>query len=764
MAAAKSYPLETATSSVEQTAPLPSPGRRSRTSAIPVPSGIALRITLLSWLVALVTLTIFVTAIIPQQKRDLLDALESKARGISSSLREVTAGAAISEDYSSVVDQCVQAISGDQAIDYLVIAKNDGISIIVERDGWRTAVLDSFWRPQSRLVSSGIQVVPLFNRRVFHFSQPFDYSSIHWGWIHVGLSLAPYDRSVHEIYGRTGVIAILCVTLSLFASLLYAKLLVKPILGLQAVVRKVAGGDLSARANSRGHDEIGSLASSFNAMADSISQRNRMLETVRQAAQQFLAAEDWRSVVPDALSRMGIALQATRGAIFEASPEPGSRPTLRYSWEAPGFPEDASYRDLLRTQGLDLGPLAARLRAGEVVHLDYRMRETVDGAPVPGRPLASVLTPIHADGEWFGILAFEDCYSIRHWSEAELDSLRTAAGMLGATITRQRAQEALVESNECLEQRVEERTRELQDQVNAKEQARAELAQAQQRLMELSRASGMAEVATGVLHNVGNVLNSVNVSSNLVESMTRDLRFDQMAAAIRMLAEHRADLGAFVESDPSGQRVLPYLEKLGRHFQQNRVEILREVCLLRDYVAHIKEIVATQQSYAKASGLIEDVSLAELVEDAVRIVETGFERHKIRLEREFDDLTPIAADKHQVLQILLNLLTNARQAVAEANPPEPSVHVAVLREGADRVRILVRDNGIGLPRENLTRIFAHGFTTKKDGHGFGLHSGALAAKQMGGALWAESDGPGRGATFTLELPVTRARTMRGDAT
>jgi signal transduction histidine kinase len=733
---------------------------------IPVrlPGKIALRISLLSWLVTLLTLAIFVTAIIPEQKRDLLEALDSKARGISSSLQEVTAGAAVSEDYSSVVDQCIQVLAGDQAIDYLVITKNDGVSVIVQRGGWRTAELDSYWRPAIRKITSGIQVVPVFQRRVFHFSRPFDYSSIQWGWINVGLSLSSYDRSVARVYGRTAFLAILCVAISLFASVVYARQLVKPILGLQSVVRQVAGGDLTARAVPKGRDEIGSLARAFNTMADSILQRNRILESIRFAGQQFLITTDWRAVVPELLSRLGTALGASRGAVFENHllPDGKRRATMHYGWESPEFAgaPGETYGRHLRTEGVELADLADPLRRGEIVQLGYRKRETVDGLEVPGRPPLSILTPIHVGSEWFGFLGFDDCGDRREWSDAELDALRTAAGMLGATIARQRAQEAVVEAKESLEQRVVDRTRELQDQVNAKEQARAELAEAQQRLMELSRAAGMAEVATGVLHNVGNVLNSVNVGADLVESGIRELRVDQMAAAVEMLMQHRADLAGFLGADPGGQRLLPYLENLGRHFQKERSRILEEVRLQRDHVDHIKQIVATQQNYAKVSGLIEEVSLAQLVDDSLRVAHAGFQRHKIRVERDYVELPPAPIDKHKVLQILLNLLQNAKQAIKEADPSDRVVHVRIRRESESRVRIEVQDSGTGLAPESLTRVFAHGFTTKKDGHGFGLHSGALAARQMGGALWAESEGPGCGATFILELPAALNRTRQ----
>jgi len=181
---------------------------------------------------------------------------------------------------------------------------------------------------------------------------------------------------------------------------------------------------------------------------------------------------------------------------------------------------------------------------------------------------------------------------------------------------------------------------------------------------------------------------------------------------------------------------------------------MEELDQLRGHVGHIKEIVATQQNYAKVSGLIEEVSLAGLVEDALRIVRDGFARHQIRVEQDFEDLPPVVTDKHAILQVLLNLLRNAQQAIKDSPAPERCVRLRLYRREEDRVRVEVQDTGVGLPPELLTRVFAHGFTTKRDGHGFGLHSGALTAKGLGGSLWAESEGPGKGATFILELPIT----------
>jgi ligand-binding sensor domain-containing protein len=306
-----------------------------------------------------------------------------------------------------------------------------------------------------------------------------------------------------------------------------------------------------------------------------------------------------------------------------------------------------------------------------------------------------------------------------------------------------------------LEAAVADRTRELREQVDAKERARVELEETQQRLIGLSRLSGMAEVATGVLHNVGNVLNSVNVSANIATEKIRELRVNALGSAMDMLRLHEKDMAEFLSHDPKGQRVMPYLFKLAKHLQEEREYSLRELALLRDHVGHIKQIVATQQNYAKVSGLTEDILPSDLVQDAFRIIEPSFERLEIQFERDFEEVPAVNVDKHKVLQILLNLFRNAKEAIKESNNEPRVVRARIRRPESGHIRIEVIDSGIGISSENLTRIFAHGFTTKKDGHGFGLHSGSLDAKQMGGSLWAESDGPSRGATFILELPIVQ---------
>jgi C4-dicarboxylate-specific signal transduction histidine kinase len=181
--------------------------------------------------------------------------------------------------------------------------------------------------------------------------------------------------------------------------------------------------------------------------------------------------------------------------------------------------------------------------------------------------------------------------------------------------------------------------------------------------------------------------------------------------------------------------------------------IFSELESLRKNVEHIKSIVVMQQNYAKVFGSSEPIKPAELVEDALRMHSGALVRHEVRVVREYQQNLPeITVDKHKLLQILVNLISNAKKACDESLHPQRLLTVRIAN-GEGRLKISIIDNGVGIAPENLTRIFNHGFTTRKDGHGFGLHSGALAAKEMGGALIAHSDGYGKGAQFTIELPV-----------
>ncbi len=281
--------------------------------------------------------------------------------------------------------------------------------------------------------------------------------------------------------------------------------------------------------------------------------------------------------------------------------------------------------------------------------------------------------------------------------------------------------------------------------------AEAELAEAQNKLVHASRQAGMAEVATGVLHNVGNVLNSVNVSGQLAMDITKRLRLDSLAKTAALLKELQGNSEG-LSNDPRGQKVPAYLEQLAEQLQKERESLRSELKSLLESVEHTKDIVSMQQAYAHMGGLKDELSPVELVEDAIRLNSGALTRHDVTLERDFESVPKVVADRTRVLQILINLIRNAKYACDETKNPEKKLSIRV-RPSEIGVRISVQDTGVGIPEENLNRIFAYGFTTRKEGHGFGLHSSALAAKEMGGALTVVSDGVGRGATFHLDLPL-----------
>lgn len=289
--------------------------------------------------------------------------------------------------------------------------------------------------------------------------------------------------------------------------------------------------------------------------------------------------------------------------------------------------------------------------------------------------------------------------------------------------------------------------------VTERKRAEARLAAAQKAMVESSRQAGMAEVAAGVLHNVGNVLNSVNVSASLLCDNLQKSKASGLGKVVSLLEEHEADLGGFFSKDPRSKQLTVYLAKLAERLNAEQTSAMNELQGLRKNIEHIKEIVAMQQNYAKVVGVTEKVHVTDLVEDALRLNSGSLEKHEIELTRQYEPHLPeIVVERHKVLQILVNLIRNAKYACDESGRDDKRLVVRVAK-GDGCVTICASDNGVGISAENLNRIFNHGFTTRKDGHGFGLHSGALAAKEMGGMLKASSEGAGKGASFTLSLPL-----------
>jgi PAS domain S-box-containing protein len=289
--------------------------------------------------------------------------------------------------------------------------------------------------------------------------------------------------------------------------------------------------------------------------------------------------------------------------------------------------------------------------------------------------------------------------------------------------------------------------------ITARKEAEARLSELHRNLLDVSRQAGMAEIATGVLHNVGNTLNSVNVSAGLVAERLRALRVAGVARAAGLLEEHAHDLPAFFSKDPRGQQFPGYLRALSGQLSGEQAALLEEVRALNENVDHIKAVVSMQQAHARSAAMVEPVMVPQLLDDALRLHAVSFERLGIQLRTEYGVVPPVMVDRHKLLQVLLNLLSNARHALLDSGRPDKRITLRVACTPEERLRIEVADNGVGVAPEHMARMFSQGFTTKKAGHGFGLHISALAAEEMGGSLTCSSAGRGQGATFIIELPV-----------
>jgi ligand-binding sensor domain-containing protein/signal transduction histidine kinase len=369
----------------------------------------------------------------------------------------------------------------------------------------------------------------------------------------------------------------------------------------------------------------------------------------------------------------------------------------------------------------------------------------------------------NADGIWSRSASSPQFQLLPHYYQTGwfllLVVLAFAAALAGVFSWRVRhltsKQKQLQQARDLLEAKVEERTVELKKEVEERKRMQSQVERIHRDLVDASRRAGMAEVAADVLHSIGNALNSVNVSANLVSERLKTSRFQNVAKAATLMREHSDDLGSFMTQDSKGRQLPTYLERLAEQLNDEQSGVLKEIDSLTRQLDYVKEIVATQQGHAGAA-LVQDIeSLPKLVEDALRLNTDALTRHQIQVVKQFEPVPDLLVDRHKVVQILENLIKNASQAMA-GSTAEKRLTLQIGLQGVNRVRVAITDNGIGIQPENLTRIFAAGAFSRSAGHGFGLHTGSLAARQLGGELLVHSDGPGKGATFTLELPLVNS--------
>lgn len=304
----------------------------------------------------------------------------------------------------------------------------------------------------------------------------------------------------------------------------------------------------------------------------------------------------------------------------------------------------------------------------------------------------------------------------------------------------------IAEINEELELKVNERTKELEESIE-------KLKMAQEQAQEAAMHAGMAEIATNVLHNVGNVLNSVNVSAGTIKDILFTSNLNNLPKVSNLIIQNKNNIGDYLGQDPRGKLIPEYLVELSKEITQEKETLRAELDRLIIKINNIKEIIILQQDYASRSEIKEKVNLKELINDSIVITGLNTIKTKINLNLKLEELPRQSLNKHKVVQILVNLLKNSKEALLDYKMDQDrNITIELKKNNENTFQIRVSDNGPGVDAKNLEHLFRHGFTTKKTGHGFGLHSAANDAKKMGGQLYCESEGIGKGATFIFELP------------
>ena len=305
------------------------------------------------------------------------------------------------------------------------------------------------------------------------------------------------------------------------------------------------------------------------------------------------------------------------------------------------------------------------------------------------------------------------------------------------------------ERNILLEQMVEARTQALRLETEEHGKARRALEDVQKQLLERAHKSGMAEIMSGVLHNIGNVLSSVGTSATLLCDQLNGSKVSRLKQVNSLLQEHRDDLPGFLEEDPKGKQLVPFLLELENRLGKEHQENVGNASRLLEKIENIKAYIKTHQSHGRAGFFAEDAFLSEVVEDALAIQSASLDRAGVIVKRAFEEVPKIRIHKIKLIQILINLIKNGKEAMEKSL--ERELQISILN-GLDAITIVVTDTGCGIEPGQLEKVFGHGFTTKQKGYGFGLHSCANYMTEMGGSMWAESDGPNKGSSMHLSFP------------
>jgi len=291
----------------------------------------------------------------------------------------------------------------------------------------------------------------------------------------------------------------------------------------------------------------------------------------------------------------------------------------------------------------------------------------------------------------------------------------------------------------------------LEDEVSERKRMQRHLDETKELAQARLKAAGKVELANAALHNVGNVLNSVSVSCAQIGRFLDDSRLNQLLLALRLIVKNRDDLGAFLTDDPKGKQLPDYFALVSEALSSERQQLLEENREMAKKLQLMRDIIDLQQRNAKDDRGCAYCEIADLVEEAVKVNGNLIEAYKVACDVDLNGCGAVYVRQVEFTHILINLIKNAVEAMRGADQPKLAVHGRPSDEGF--LRLTIRDNGEGISTENLARLFEGGFTTKRGGHGFGLPFCAKSIREMGGDLRVTSDGPGKGSSFILTVPL-----------
>ena len=290
--------------------------------------------------------------------------------------------------------------------------------------------------------------------------------------------------------------------------------------------------------------------------------------------------------------------------------------------------------------------------------------------------------------------------------------------------------------------------------ITERKETEEKLKLAQERLVETAHSAGMAEIATGVLHNIGNILNSVNISTEEIAHTLKGSKLKGFLKVNGIIKKKMDHLGTYLSEDPKGKLIPGYYVSLGEAIEEEHCLMKEEIISLTEKVSIMRDVISTQQSYAKSSLYTEKVNITDIIEDALKLQIASLKKQGVKVTKNYVDLPAGNIPKVKLVHVLTNLIKNAKEAMAtnekDKKNQQLTITLCMIHQGI--VQIKVQDNGCGITPEMQEKIFNHGFTTKPTGHGFGLHTCANFMTEMGGTLKVESDGTNCGSTFLVEFP------------